>query len=77
MNYKKIISAVMCLCLTAPMTANFLLPKTNAVVVVEDVKTSIYDIYMYKNYGEYVEITSTSTKAENEIIVPDEIDGVP
>lgn len=77
MNYKKILSAALCLCLTAPMTANFLLPKTNAVVVVEDVKTSIYDIYMYKNYGEYVEITSTSTKAENEIIVPDEIDGVP
>lgn len=77
MNYKKIISAVMCLCLTAPMTANFLPPKTNAVVVVEDVKTSIYDIYMYKNYGEYVEITATSTKAENEIVVPDEIEGVP
>lgn len=77
MNYKKIISAVMCLCLTAPMTANFLPPKTNAVVVDEDVKTSIYDIYMYKNYGEYVEITATSTKAENEIIVPDEIEGVP
>lgn len=77
MNYKKIISSVMCLCMTVPMTANFFPPKTNAIVIAEDIKTSIYDIYMYKNYGEYVEITATSTKAENEIIVPDEIDSVP
>ncbi len=76
MNYKKIISAVMCLCMAVPMSMSALPEKTDAAIVVEEVKPEIYDIYMYKNYGSYVEIVSTSTTAKNEITVPDKINGV-
>ncbi|MDE5772447.1 MAG: leucine-rich repeat protein [Ruminococcus sp.] len=81
MKVKKILTAVMCLCMTAQMSG-YIQPaiKANAngnVVVEQPVKTEIYDIFQYKNLGNYIEIVATSSMAKGVIEVPAEIDGLP
>ncbi len=81
MKVKKILTAVMCLCMTAQMSG-YIQPaiKANAngnIVVEQPVKTEIYDIFQYKNLGNYIEIVATSTTAKGVIEVPAEIDGLP
>ncbi len=81
MKAKKIITAVTCLCMTAQMFG-YVQPVFNAnadntVVVEQPVKTEIYDIFQYKNLGNYIEIVATSTTAKGKVTVPSEIDGLP
>lgn len=81
MKVKKILTAVMCLCMTAQMSG-YIQPVFNAkangnVVVEQPVKTEIYDIFQYKNLGNYIEIVATSTTAKGVVEVPAEIDGLP
>ena len=81
MKVKKILTAVMCLCMTAQMSG-YIQPIFNAkangnIVVEEEVKTQVYKDFLYKNYGNYIEITATSTNAYGVISVPSEIDGLP
>ncbi len=76
MNFKRILAAAMCLCVTAPMAIETPVNLASAVTVDNSVKTEIYDIYMYKNYGDHVEICAVSTTAEGDIIVPETIAGV-
>ncbi len=81
MKVKKILTAVMCLCMTAQMSG-YIQPaiKANAngnIVVEEEVKTQVYKDFLYKNYGNHIEITATSTNAYGIIRVPSEIDGLP
>lgn len=81
MKVKKILTAVMCLCMTAQMSG-YIQPVFNAkangnVVVEQPVKTEIYDIFQYKNLGNYIEIVATSTTAKGVVVVPAEIDGLP
>lgn len=77
MNFKRILAAAMCLCITAPMAIETPVRFASAVTVDNSVKTEYEDIYMYKNYGDHVEICAVSTMAEGNIIVPDTIAGVP
>ncbi|MBO5164006.1 MAG: leucine-rich repeat protein [Ruminococcus sp.] len=76
MNFKRILAAAMCLCITAPMAVGTPVSLASAVTVDNSVKTEIHDIYMYKNYGDHVEICAVSTTSEGDIIVPETIDGV-
>ncbi|MDE6833802.1 MAG: leucine-rich repeat protein [Ruminococcus sp.] len=81
MKAKKILTAVTCLCMTAQM-CGYIQPVFNAsangaVVVEEEVKTQVYYDFLYKNYGNHIEIVATSTNAYGIIRVPAEIDGLP
>ncbi|MCM1508129.1 MAG: leucine-rich repeat protein [Ruminococcus flavefaciens] len=81
MKTKKILTAVMCLCMTAQMSG-YIPPIFNAsadssVVVEQPVKTEYYDIYQYKNLGRYIQITAVATNASGKIEVPEEIAGLP
>lgn len=81
MKVKKILTAVMCLCMTAQMSG-YIQPVINAsangtIVVEQPVKTEIYDIFQYRNLGNYIEIVATSTTAKGVVEVPAEIDGLP
>lgn len=81
MKAKKILTAVTCLCMTAQMFG-YIQPVFNAsangtVVVEQPIKTEIYDIFQYKNLGNYIEIVATSTTAKGAVVVPAEIDGLP
>lgn len=79
MKHKRILAAVMCLCISAA-TAVCSLPEqtlpVSALSLAEPTQ-SIYDIYMYRNYGDHIEITACSTTASGDIVVPTEIDGLP
>lgn len=79
MKQKRILAAVMCLCISAA-TAVCSLPEqtlpVSALTLAEPTQ-SIYDIYMYKNHGDHIEITACSTMASGDIVVPGEIDGLP
>lgn len=81
MKAKKILTAVTCLCMTAQMFG-YIQPAFNAkangdTFVEVEVETKIYDIFQYKNYGNHIEITATSTTAKGVVEVPAEIDGLP
>lgn len=76
MNFKRILAAAMCLCITAPMAIETPVRFASAVTVDDSIKTEFEDIYMYKNYGDHVEICAVSTTAEGDIIVPETIAGV-
>lgn len=80
MKSKKILTAVMCFCMSMQM-CGYIQPSFHAsadnTVVEQVVQTQNYDIYLYKNLGKYIEITAVSTMATGEITVPDEIDGLP
>lgn len=77
MNYKRIAAAALCVCLAAPVTLSCPpVQQSFAVVVDDNVKMEIEDIYMYKNYGDHVEICAVSTMTEGDIIVPEKIAGV-
>lgn len=82
MKVKKILTAVMCLCMTAQMSG-YIQPaiKANAgngdILVEVEVRPQIYDIFQYKNYGNHIEITATSSTATGIVRVPSEIDGLP
>lgn len=76
MKFKRILAAAMCLCVTAPMAIEPTIRTASAVTVDNSVKTEIYDIYMYKNHGDHVEICAVSTMAEGDILVPETIDGI-
>ncbi len=81
MKAKKILTAVTCLCMTAQMFG-YIQPVFNAsangtVVVEQPIKTEIYDIFQYKNLGNYIEIVATSTTAKGAVVVPEQIDGLP
>lgn len=76
MNYKRILSAALALCLAVPMTT--VIPEictSAADVVVSNVRFS--GIYQYKDCGDHIEIMATSTTAEGTVEVPAEIDGLP
>lgn len=81
MKAKKILTAVICLCITAQMSG-YIQPVFNAkansnVVVEKPVEIQYYDIFQYKNLGNYIEIVATSSMAKGVIEVPSEIDGLP
>ncbi|MDE6538647.1 MAG: leucine-rich repeat protein [Ruminococcus sp.] len=81
MKSKKILTAITCLCMTAQM-CGYIQPVFNAsadgsVVVEQPVKVQIYDIFQYKNLGNYIEIVATATNATGVVEVPSEIDGLP
>ncbi|MDE5564180.1 MAG: leucine-rich repeat protein, partial [Oscillospiraceae bacterium] len=79
MKHKRILAAVMCLCISAATTVCSLPEQTLPVsaLTLAEPTASIYDIYMYKNHGDYIEITACSTTATGDIVVPTEIDGLP
>lgn len=81
MKAKKIVTTAMCLCMIAQTTGYMPVFQTNAtndsVVVEQPVKVQIYDIFQYKNLGNYIEIVATATNATGVVKVPSEIDGLP
>ncbi|MDE6425388.1 MAG: leucine-rich repeat protein [Ruminococcus sp.] len=77
MNTKKILTAIACLCMASSVCGYMPTFSANATAVEEVVQTQFYDIYMYKNLGNYVEITAVSKMASGKIEVPAEIDGLP
>ena len=77
MNYKRILSAALCLCMTAPIAMTISAGNTSALTLVEDVKTGYTDSYVYKNYGDHIEITAVMNSVEGAVEVPAEIDGIP
>lgn len=76
MKYTKILAAALCLCMTAPM-ATVQVGNTYALTLANDTATLISDNFVYKNYGDYIEITAIMTNSEGDIEVPAEINGVP
>lgn len=77
MKAKKILTAVACLCMSASICGYMPAFSANATVVEETIKTQFYDIFMYKNLGNYVQITAVSTMTTGKVEVPAEIDGLP
>lgn len=77
MKFKKVLSAVACLCLTASVCGYIPTFSGTATAVEETVQPQFYDIFMYKNSGNYVQITAVSTMASGKVEVPAEIDGLP
>ncbi len=76
MKAKRIIAAAMCLCMTAPMAVYSTgVPASASGTIVLD--QQMYDIYLYKSYGDHVEITAVSTMASGDIVVPDKINDLP
>ncbi|MCM1315116.1 MAG: leucine-rich repeat protein [Prevotella sp.] len=77
MNTKKILTAIACLCMASSVCGYMPTFSANATAVEEVVQTQIYDIFMYKNLGNYIEITAVSKTVSGKIEVPAEIDGLP
>lgn len=81
MKARKIVTAAMCLCMIAQTAGYMPVFQTTAangnIVVEQPVKTEIYDIFQYRNLGNYIEIVATATNATGVVEVPAEIDGLP
>lgn len=81
MKARKIVTAAMCLCMIAQTAGYMPVFQTTAangnIVVEQPVKTEIYDIFQYRNLGNYIEIVATATNATGVVEVPSEIDGLP
>ncbi|MDE7104509.1 MAG: leucine-rich repeat domain-containing protein, partial [Ruminococcus sp.] len=77
MNYKRILAAALCVCMTAPMATAIPAEYTSALTLADEEKQHFTDNFVYKIHGDYIEITASMTNIEGAIEVPAEIDGIP
>lgn len=77
MNYKRILAAALCLCMTAPMAMTVPADNTSALSLVDSEVQHFTDSFVYKIRGDYIEITAVMNSVEGDVKVPAQIDGVP
>lgn len=77
MNYKRILAAALCLCMTAPMATAIPAEYTSALTLADEEVQHFTDQFVYKIRGDYIEITAGMTNIEGDIEIPAEIDGIP
>lgn len=76
MNYKRILAAALCLCMTAPMATAIPAENVSALTLAED-RQYFTDNFAYKIRDGYIEISAGMTNTEGEIEIPAEIEGLP
>lgn len=85
MNYKKIIAGIMCLCMSLPAVSQVLKPVGGVFALDPDPNQDNNEYYpvqtgenfVYRNYGDRIEIVAIFTDIEGELVIPDSVDGVP
>ncbi|MDE6035902.1 MAG: leucine-rich repeat protein [Ruminococcus sp.] len=77
MKSKKFLTALACLCVSSSICGYIPTFSVKTQASEEVVQPQIYDVFMYKNLGNYVQITAVSTMATGKVVVPAEIDGLP
>lgn len=77
MNYKRILSAALCLCMTAPMAASVPYSNTSALTLANQDVQKFTDSFVYTIHGDYIEINAVMSNVEGAVEVPAEIEGIP